>query len=100
MKCWFVWALVALMVVGANAGEEKSGKGQGGPFEIMDADKDGKVSKEEFVSFKEAQAEKADNEFDAEKVEQMFAKKDKDGDGFLTKEEMASKPKKKEASKE
>ena len=92
MKYWFVWALAALMVFGAEAAEKKAkgkDKGKGNPIAKIDADKDGKVSLEEFVADLEAKAEKADKEFDADAAEAAFEKKDKDGDGFLTAAEMA-----------
>jgi Ca2+-binding EF-hand superfamily protein len=51
-------------------------------FNKKDADKDGFVSKEEFV----AKAK------DPAKLEPAFAKKDKDADGKLSKEEFIGKP--------
>lgn len=101
MKKWFVWALVAMMAVGVQAADKKKGnKGSGG----MDADKDGKVSKEEFVASQAKRAEKAGKEFDAKKAEKMFDKNDKNGDGFLTGDEIKAsggqKQKKKKAASE
>ncbi|MSU49704.1 MAG: hypothetical protein EXS37_11575 [Opitutus sp.] len=58
---------------------------KGGGFKAMDTDKDGKVSKKEFVA-----AQK-----DAAKAESRFAQLDKNGDGFLTEEEFVAGQKKK-----
>lgn len=54
-------------------------------FAKRDADKDGKVSKEEFLKGAK----------DAAKAEATFTKKDKDKDGSLSKEEFTAAPKKK-----
>ena len=56
------------------------------PFEKLDVDNDGKLSKEEFL-----------HKIKPENVEGMtksFGKRDKDGDGFLTPEEFRQKSKK------
>ena len=66
-----------------NAADEKK---KGGGFGAMDTDKDGKVSKAEFVA-----AQK-----DATKAESRFSQLDKNSDGFLTKEEFEAGQKKKE----
>jgi len=49
-------------------------------FKKLDANNDGKVSKEEFLKDKK----------DAAKAEERFKKLDKDGDGFLTPEEFSA----------
>ena len=54
-------------------------------FAKKDADKDGKISKEEFLKGSK----------DAAKSEAAFTNKDKDKDGFLSKEEFTAAPKKK-----
>lgn len=54
-------------------------------FTKKDADKDGKISKEEFLKGSK----------DAAKSEATFTKKDKDKDGSLSKEEFTAAPKKK-----
>ncbi len=54
-------------------------------FTKKDADKDGKVSKEEYLKGSK----------DAAKSEASFTKKDKDKDGFLSKEEFTAVGKKK-----
>ncbi|MCF7784795.1 MAG: hypothetical protein K9N47_01665 [Prosthecobacter sp.] len=54
-------------------------------FAKKDADKDGKISKEEFLKGSK----------DAAKSEAAFGNKDKDKDGFLSKEEFTAAPKKK-----
>jgi Ca2+-binding EF-hand superfamily protein len=56
-------------------------------FTKKDADKDGKVSKEEYLKGSK----------DAAKSEASFTKKDKDKDGSLSKEEFTAAPKKKNA---
>ena len=76
-------AFVSLPLL-VNAAEEKK---KGGGFAAMDTDKDGKVSKKEFVA-----AQK-----DAAKAEKRFANLDKNNDGFLTQEELAAGQKKKKA---
>ena len=81
----FAAVLTALLSLplALNAADEKK---KGGGFAAMDTDKDGKVSKKEFVA-----AQK-----DAEKGAKRFADLDKNNDGFLTQEEMAAGQKKKE----
>lgn len=102
MKQWFVWALVALMVVGVQAGEEGTSaeqkKARG--LAAVDTDKDGKVSLQEYTAFQQKKAEKAGNEFDAEQAEADFEAKDKDEDGFLSKAEMAPKNRKKKTAEQ
>jgi Ca2+-binding EF-hand superfamily protein len=94
MKKWFVLALVASMVAGVQAAEKEKPKGKpaGGGFGAMDADKDGSISQKEFVDAQQKRSEKAGKEFDEAKAAEMFAKKDKDGDGKLTPDEMAAAP--------
>lgn len=58
-------------------------------FKKVDADKDGKISEEEFM----------DSAKSEEKAKKRFAKKDKDADGFLSKKEFAKKCKCKKAGK-
>lgn len=103
MKKWFIWALLALMISGVQAADKKKGegkeKGKGSGIAAMDTNKDGKVSKEEFLSAQEKRAEKDGQDFDAEKAEEMFTKRDKNGDGVLTADEMGGKPKEKAAPK-
>ena len=70
------------LAVNAAEGEKK----KGGGFAALDTDKDGSVSKKEFVA-----AQK-----DASKGESRFAQLDTDKDGFLTQAEMAAGQKKKD----
>ena len=102
MKHWFVWALAALLVAGAQAGENEKPKEQKKPggFAAIDKDGDGTISKKEYMAFQKNKAKKSGKEFDADKAAEMFGKKDKDGDGSLSKSEMASrkKPAKKESA--
>lgn len=78
MKTWlFGAAIAALMVSPALADHHEKGKRFAGKMhdkmmEKVDADGDGKVSKEEFIDAHTAK----------------FEKMDADGDGFLTDEEM------------
>lgn len=74
-------ALISLPLV-VNAADEKK---KGGGFAAMDTDKDGKVSKKEFVA-----AQK-----DAAKAESRFAQLDTNKDGSLSQEEFAAGQKKK-----
>jgi Ca2+-binding EF-hand superfamily protein len=62
-------------------------------FEMMDTDKDNKVTKEEYKTFIEKIAEKAKEKGKGEKLagglgEKLFEKIDTDGDGTITKAEM------------
>ena len=77
-----VLAAVLSLPVALVGAEEKK---KGGGFAAMDTDKDGKVSKKEYVA-----AQK-----DATKAESRFAQLDADKDGFLTQAEMAAGQKKK-----
>jgi Ca2+-binding EF-hand superfamily protein len=87
-------AILALSAVTSFAadGDAKKPEGKVKPkltpeemFMKKDADKDGKISKEEYVKGAK----------DAAKSEAAFANKDKDKDGFLSKEEFTAAPKKK-----
>ena len=78
-----VLAAVLSLPVALVGAEEKK---KGGGFAALDTDKDGKVSKKEFVA-----AHK-----DASKGESRFAQLDTDKDGFLTQAEMAAGQKKKD----
>ena len=86
MKYLFVWAMAALMIVGVDTVNAAPAKKS--PIEKMDTDKDGKVSKEEFVAAAEEKADQNEAEFDADACEATFVKKDANKDGFLTAEEM------------
>lgn len=68
-----------LTAVSSAKPDEKGPKGPKKTFEEVDTDKDGKISEAEFVAVGK----------NAEKAKAIFAKKDKDGDGFLNKEEFA-----------
>lgn len=74
-------ALISLPLV-INAADEKK---KGGGFAAMDSDKDGKVSKKEFVAMQK----------DATKGEARFNQLDTNKDGFLSQEEFAAGQKKK-----
>lgn len=78
-----VIAALLSLPLAINAADEKK---KGGGFAAMDTDKDGKISKKEFVA-----AQK-----DASKAEGRFAQLDTDKDGFLTQAEMAAGQKKKD----
>jgi len=71
MKKWVLAALVAglgLAAVGAIRAQSRGGRG----IERMDADKDGKVSREEWVAY----------------YTERFESTDTNGDGFVTEKEM------------
>ena len=87
-------AILALSAVTSFAAEGDAPKKPAGDkpkmtpeemFTKKDADKDGKISKEEFLKGSK----------DAAKSEASFTKKDKDKDGSLSKEEFTAAPKKK-----
>lgn len=85
-----VMALSAVTSFGADAPKKEGEKPKLTPEEMFtkkDADKDGKVSKEEYLKGSK----------DAAKSEAAFAKKDKDKDGSLSKEEFTAVAKKKNA---
>jgi Ca2+-binding EF-hand superfamily protein len=76
-----VLLVVALSFYGAaNAGEQR-------PFDKLDVDGDGKLSKEEFL-----RTVKSENH---EKMGKVFDNRDKDDDGFLTLDEYTIPAKKK-----
>ncbi|MHB1080753.1 MAG: EF-hand domain-containing protein [Prosthecobacter sp.] len=83
-------AILAISAV-ASFGADAPKKPKMTPEEVFakkDADKDGKVSKEEFLKGAK----------DAAKAEASFTAKDKDKDGSLSKEEFTAAPKKKKAA--
>ena len=59
-------------------------------FARADTDKDGFVSKKEFMAMRAGWAEKKGEEHDAEKSAKFFQNKDKNKDGKLTFEEFGS----------
>jgi len=76
-------APLALAEPGGKGGPGKGGKGgKGGPG-ALDTDKNGEVSKEEFIAAPRAK----DN---PEKAAEMFARLDADDSGAITKEEFAA----------
>jgi len=61
----------------------------------MDANSDGKVSLQEYLSFFEAKAQKDGkvwNKVSERRIERQFAARDKNGDGFLTGDELPAAP--------
>ena len=90
MKKWFILALIACITVGVQAGEKKKEEGKGKP----------KVTtKESYVAWKKAEAEKAGKKFDQAAAEAHFDKRDKNKDGKLTGDEKG-KPKKDKKKKD
>lgn len=78
--------LCALLLCGGitlQAAEKGAKRSPEEVFKKMDANADGKVSKEEYLASPAAKK-------DAAKAETAFAAKDKDKDGSLTKEEFAA----------
>jgi len=82
--------LFSVMVLTGLAAMQASAAPNGHP---MDTDKDGKVSKQEFCAFEAKKSEKKGTEFNAADAEKKFKARDKDGDGFLTGEELILAPK-------
>ncbi len=86
-----ILALSAVTSFGADAPKKPDDKPKMTPEEMFtkkDADKDGKLSKEEFLKGAK----------DAAKAEAGFTAKDKDKDGSISKEEFTAAPKKKKAA--
>ncbi len=77
-KC--VVLLVALMMVAGVQAKEKKHKGAS----------DGSVTKAAFIASEKQKAEASGKTFDESATEAAFAAKDKNGDGVLTADEMAS----------
>ena len=73
----------------AKGGEHKKGEGWNPEaiFTKMDANNDGKVSKDEYVASQEERAKKSGHEMKKEDIEARFAKMDKDSDGSISKDE-------------
>jgi hypothetical protein len=86
MKKWFVLMLIVCVAGAVQAGEGK--KKEGG-------DKDKVTTKESYVAWKKADAEKKGVEFDQAAAEAHFDKRDKNGDGKLTGDEKGKKEGKK-----
>ncbi len=90
MKSIITILSVLAIAAGVHAADGKAkgdakGKGKGDPaaaFAKLDANNDGKVSKEEFMASPSAKK-------DAAKAEKSFSNRDKNGDGFLSKEEFS-----------
>ena len=86
MKRLIGCAMVVLGLAAIQAGAaEKAGP--------MDKNSDGKVSKQEFVDAQSAKLQKAGKEVKTAAIEKQFAAKDKNGDGFLTGDELVAAPK-------
>jgi hypothetical protein len=88
MKRVFCGAMVVLGLAAMQASAEKAGP--------ADANSDGKITKQEFCAKQAETAKKAGKEFKTGAAEKLFATKDLNGDGVLTKDEMGApkKPKK------
>ena len=72
MKKWVMLAVAMMMVAGVQAQEKAS------------------MTKDEFIAAQQKKAEKKGKEFDLARTEEMFAKRDKNGDGVLTADEQVS----------
>lgn len=79
-------ALISLPLVASAADEKKSGGG----FAALDTNKDGKLSKEEYMKSPAAQK-------DAGKAESRFKALDTNNDNFLSQDEFAAGQKKKKS---
>lgn len=81
----FILSFSSILLTAVTSAEEGKKKGPKGPkpapkaFDVVDTDKDGKISLVEFSA----------NAKNAEKAKERFTKKDADADGFLSKEEYA-----------
>jgi Ca2+-binding EF-hand superfamily protein len=87
MKLFLSLALAAVLCSPAQGADEKK-PDAAAQFKKLDANSDGKLSKEEFVG--KRKADKAD------KAGKTFAKKDKNKDGSLSLEEFSAGMKKKD----
>jgi hypothetical protein len=79
MKKWFIPMVVLMMFAGVQAAEKPAG-----------------MTKEKFIAMQQKRAEAAGREFNAKKAEAIFAKKDANKDGVLSKKELAAGKGKKE----
>lgn len=79
-----ILVILGLAALNASAVEKKN---------PADTNGDGKVSKQEDCDAEARKAEKAGKEFNKAATEKKFAKKDKNGDGFLDADELAGKAK-------
>ncbi|VGO19746.1 EF-hand domain-containing protein [Pontiella sulfatireligans] len=78
--------LVGFVAMDASAKEKPAEKTR-----TADTDKDGKVSKEEFLALAKKNAEKKGIEYNQKRAENIFAKKDTNKDGFLTADDVVKK---------
>ncbi len=67
---------------------------QAAPTAFGDADSDGKVTQEEFLTAKKAVAEKSGKKYSEERSKKQFDQKDTNKDGVLSADELAPAPKK------
>ncbi|MBN2161870.1 MAG: EF-hand domain-containing protein [Pontiellaceae bacterium] len=78
-------------ICAAVQAEENSSEYTTNLFKLMDVNKDGKVTRSEFVAYRRERAKKDRKSFDSKAAEQEFRKKDQNKDNALTREEfMAS----------
>lgn len=98
-----ILVLIGFVAMDASANETSTNKTQAikkpaQKTRTADTNKDGKVSKEEFVALAKKNAEQKGVEFKQKRAESIFAKKDTNKDGFLTDEDWVKKtaPKKEE----
>lgn len=98
---WFILALIVVMAGSVSAAEngKKEGKAKKGGVASMDVNKDGKVTKAEYMKASEAKAVKKERDFDQEKAERSFAKRDKNHDDELIGDELKSIKKRKNSAK-
>jgi Ca2+-binding EF-hand superfamily protein len=65
-----------------------------GSYAALDADGDGKISKDEYIKYRLEEARKNDVKVNKDKLNQAFERADTDRDGFLSDEERQSAKKK------
>lgn len=103
-------SLIALVILAATPSAAQTGRGPSKAFAAADADGDGRVTRAEFVAHRTAQFDKMDRDGDGvvasddfariakrrpearARIERMIAGADGDGDGRLTRAELAAAP--------
>ena len=90
MKKWFILAMIVCVSAAVTAGEDKKTDSKA---------KKKETTKESYVAWKKADAEKAGKKFDQAAAEAHFDKRDKNKDGKLTGDEKG-KPKKDKKKKD
>ena len=85
MKKWIIAS--ALVAIGMSVWAEDTNAFTTTTFKAMDTNRDGKVTRSEFISYRKERAKKARKPFDSKAAEKEFKKKDKDKNNALSREE-------------